>query len=138
MLQNTIFNSDQTKAINFEYILDLFQTFDHQEFIKARPTAKSHSVVHTLINFHKVQEYWIFIIRFVFLIWKKNGTSSKRISTINILYKYYKCFVFLRPVSCVPNVFSVSGLSILDCPFGFDWRAFTCSSQKQSTLTCIL
>ena len=29
------------------------------------------------------------------------------------------CFVCLRPVSCVPNVASVSGLSILDCPFGF-------------------
>ena len=29
------------------------------------------------------------------------------------------CFVCLRPVSCVPNVASVSGLSILDFPFGF-------------------
>ena len=29
------------------------------------------------------------------------------------------CFVCLRPVSCVPNVAKVSGLSILDCPFGF-------------------
>jgi len=29
-------------------------------------------------------------------------------------------FVFyLRPVSCVPNVVSFSGMSILDCPFGF-------------------
>ena len=28
-------------------------------------------------------------------------------------------FVFLRPVSYLPNGFSVSGLSILDCPFGF-------------------
>jgi hypothetical protein len=28
------------------------------------------------------------------------------------------CFVCLRPVSCVPNVTSVSGLSILDCHFG--------------------
>jgi hypothetical protein len=27
--------------------------------------------------------------------------------------------VFFRPVSCVPGVTSVSGLSILDCPFGF-------------------
>ena len=26
---------------------------------------------------------------------------------------------FICPVSCVPNVASVSGLSILDCPFGF-------------------
>ena len=29
------------------------------------------------------------------------------------------CFVCRRPVSCVPNVASVSGLSIFDCPFGF-------------------
>jgi uncharacterized membrane protein len=27
--------------------------------------------------------------------------------------------VYFRPVSCVPGVSSVSGLSILDCPFGF-------------------
>ena len=31
------------------------------------------------------------------------------------------CFVCLRPVSCVPSAASVSGLSILDCPFGFLW-----------------
>jgi hypothetical protein len=29
------------------------------------------------------------------------------------------CNVYFRPVSCVPGVTSVSGLSILDCPFGF-------------------
>ena len=29
------------------------------------------------------------------------------------------CFICLRPVSRVPNVASVSGLSILDSPFGF-------------------
>ena len=27
------------------------------------------------------------------------------------------CFVCLLPVSCVPNVVNVSGLSTLDCPF---------------------
>jgi len=31
----------------------------------------------------------------------------------------YFCFLCLRPVSCVPNVASVSGLSIRDCTFGF-------------------
>ena len=31
----------------------------------------------------------------------------------------YLCFVCLRPVSCVSNVASVCGLSILDCSFGF-------------------
>ena len=29
------------------------------------------------------------------------------------------CFVCLHPVSCVPNVASFSGLSILDCLIGF-------------------
>jgi len=29
------------------------------------------------------------------------------------------CFVCRRPVSCVPNVVSVSRLSILDCPLRF-------------------
>jgi len=29
------------------------------------------------------------------------------------------CSVGFNLVSCVPNVDSVSGLSILDCPFGF-------------------
>ena len=33
------------------------------------------------------------------------------------------CF-YLRPVSCVPNVASVSGFSILDFPFGFLLRLF--------------
>ena len=33
------------------------------------------------------------------------------------------CF-YLRPVSRVPNVASVSGSSILDCPFGFLLRLF--------------
>ena len=38
------------------------------------------------------------------------------------LFKFLFCissFVCLRPVSCVPNVATVSGLSILNCPFGF-------------------
>ena len=34
------------------------------------------------------------------------------------------CFVCRRPVSCGPNVGSVSGLSILDCPFRFLKRLF--------------
>jgi hypothetical protein len=32
--------------------------------------------------------------------------------------------VFLRLVSCLPNVASFSGLSILDCPFGFLYHLF--------------
>ena len=45
---------------------------------------------------------------------------------VSLLLNFYICCVvlcfyvfFLRPVSCVYNVSSVSGLSILDCPFGF-------------------
>jgi hypothetical protein len=34
------------------------------------------------------------------------------------------CFVYLRPGSCVSNVASIAGLSILDCPFGFLYRLF--------------
>ena len=34
------------------------------------------------------------------------------------------CIVYLRPVFCVPNVASVSGLSILDFPFGFNPLTF--------------
>jgi hypothetical protein len=40
------------------------------------------------------------------------------------LFQCCFCFVCLRPVSCVPNVASVSGLSILDCPLGFLWHYF--------------
>ena len=29
------------------------------------------------------------------------------------------CLVYHRPESCIPNVVSFSGLSILDCTFGF-------------------
>ena len=39
-----------------------------------------------------------------------------------VLLSFLCCVVFfvsLRSVSCVPNVDSVSGLSIIDCPFGF-------------------
>ena len=31
----------------------------------------------------------------------------------------YFCFVSIRALPCVPNVANVSGLSILDSPFGF-------------------
>jgi hypothetical protein len=31
----------------------------------------------------------------------------------------FLCFAYFNPVSCVPNVASISGLSILDCTFGF-------------------
>jgi hypothetical protein len=31
----------------------------------------------------------------------------------------FLCIACLRHVSCVPNVASFPGLSILDCPFGF-------------------
>jgi hypothetical protein len=41
----------------------------------------------------------------------------------HVAHRFLLCFVFcfdcLHPVSCVLNVTSVSGLSILDCPFRF-------------------
>ena len=41
---------------------------------------------------------------------------------------FQSCVVFfLRSVSCVHKVASVSGLSMLDCPFGFLWRLFIIS-----------
>ena len=39
--------------------------------------------------------------------------------SLDRLYLIAPCFVCLRPVSYVLNVASVSGLSILKCPFGF-------------------
>jgi hypothetical protein len=49
--------------------------------------------------------------------------------------------VFLRLVSCLPNVASFSGLSILDCPFGFlyhlfNWYLIECA-QRLSGITFI-
>ena len=35
------------------------------------------------------------------------------------LFLVWFCFPYIPPVSCVPNVASVSGLFILDCPSGF-------------------
>jgi hypothetical protein len=50
-------------------------------------------------------------------------------SVLLIIFKFsvlcFWCFVCLRPVSCVPNVAGVSGLPILDCPFGFLQRYCT-------------
>jgi len=45
-------------------------------------------------------------------------------------------FVCLRPVSCVPNVACFSGLSILNCPFGFLYRLLTASFSGLSILNC--
>ena len=41
------------------------------------------------------------------------------------LFSFLYCVVCLCPVSCVPNVASVSGLSILDCLSAFLKRSFT-------------
>ena len=38
------------------------------------------------------------------------------------------CFVCLHPVSCVPDVACVAGLSILHCPIGFLWRLLIIST----------
>ena len=41
-----------------------------------------------------------------------------------IFFIYFFCLTGLRAVSCLSNVSSVSGLSILDCLFGFVQRLF--------------
>jgi hypothetical protein len=41
-------------------------------------------------------------------------------------------FACLRPVSCMPIVTGVSGLSILDCPFGF-YNVFQCNCYSLSS-----
>ena len=43
---------------------------------------------------------------------------------ILVICVVFFCFVCLCPVSCVPDVATVSGLSIPDCPFGFLLRLF--------------
>ena len=43
---------------------------------------------------------------------------------ILVLCVVFFCFVCLCPVSCVPDVATVSGLSIPDCSFGFLLRLF--------------
>jgi hypothetical protein len=45
----------------------------------------------------------------------------------------FLCCVCFRPVSCVPNVASVSGLFILDYPFGFLQRLFSINHNAIST-----
>jgi hypothetical protein len=54
---------------------------------------------------------WIVFVLFVFLLCLVYPMLSVSLDCF--------CFVCLRPVSCVPNVASVSGLSILDCHFSF-------------------
>ena len=44
----------------------------------------------------------------------------------------YFCFVCHRPVSCLANIAIVSGLSILDCPFGFLLRLLLMENLKSN------
>ena len=48
------------------------------------------------------------------------------------------CFICLLPVACVPQVASVSGLSILNCPFGFLQHLFYYLTLTQETIQSIL
>jgi len=45
------------------------------------------------------------------------------------------CFVGLRSVSCVPNMAGVSGVSILDCSFGFLQRLFRKKTKQYKYVT---
>ena len=53
-------------------------------------------------------------------------SSLTGVGVVRVAHCFSFCVVFvcLRPVSCVPTVAGVSGLSILDCPFGFLERLF--------------
>jgi hypothetical protein len=48
----------------------------------------------------------------------KIGKNDKRLKSTFVSLFFYKG-VWLCPVSCVPNVASIFGLSILNLPFGF-------------------
>ena len=52
---------------------------------------------------------------------RKRLGSLTGFGVVRVAHCFSFCVVFvcLRPVSCVPNDFSVSGLFILDCPSGF-------------------
>ena len=54
------------------------------------------------------------IVSFIFLV-----VSVLLILLVFFLVFFLFYFVILRPVSCVPNIASVFGLSTLDCPFNF-------------------
>jgi hypothetical protein len=69
------------------------------------------------------------------------GFSKNKFSFINNVYCVL-CGVFLCVVfylsSCVPQVASVSGLSILNCPFGFLQHLFYYLTLTQETIQSIL
>ena len=48
------------------------------------------------------------------------------------------CFFCLCPMSCVPNVASFSGLSILDCPLDFLKCLFTCNDKCTFLVICFM
>ena len=48
------------------------------------------------------------------------------------------CLVCLCLMSCVPNVSSFSGLSILNCPFHFLKRLFTCDDKCTFLVICFM
>ena len=51
---------------------------------------------------------------------QKTGTAyPSRAPVSNIFSFVLRILLCFRPVSCIPNVASVSVLSILDCPFGY-------------------
>lgn len=56
---------------------------------------------------------------------RKHKGSAPVFGRVSVPYLFsFQCFVFLRFVTCMPNVTSVSGLFVLYCPFGFRWRFF--------------
>ena len=81
-----------------------------------------------IVNIKSYGEVYVYIVYIKSYVWVY--VYIVNIKSYGGVYVYHRfsflcyvvvlfCFVCLRPVSCVPNVAKVSGLSILDCPFGF-------------------
>ena len=64
--------------------------------------------------------------------------SSFYVSVLRV-FVFSFLFVCLRPMSCVPNLASFSGLSILDGPLGFRGFVFSVPSQESENIYgCVL
>ena len=69
--------------------------------------------------------------------WVRPGFLWGRVALPFSFMRCIFCFVCLRPVSCVCNVANVSGLSILDCPFGFSPRCINLIFKHNQNKTVI-
>jgi hypothetical protein len=56
-------------------------------------------------------------------------------SMVLIVFVFVFCVVFIRPVSCVPNVASFSEFSIIDCVFYHSYSTYGYSARCACNLT---